>query len=265
MILKWKERIYVHGWQLVFVVLLSACFGGAGVVAVVQIVTPLGGSWFVDPAIDAEKLNFNSNPPEQVFFSSELSVTARVTTTSGICGGGFDPDVTEVDLVGKLVNGGVALRRADSADGSPNCLEGRFTDLITLEAGPPGSPVLKYVNGRVDIQLLIGLWVSDGATPLQFKFTEGDSVDNDDVDNVTIRGCDLTADPVVKFIGTMNGLDTNTRSKPTIPELRSDDGDDLLLFSQVVYEDGATIKLLDALGDSVTLHRVEDTTSVCPP
>jgi len=264
LILKWKERIRARGWQLVFVVLLSACFGGAGVVAVVQIVTPLGGSWFVDPAIDAEKLNFNSNLPEKVFFSSELNVTARVTTRSDVCEGGFDPLGTEVDLVGKLVNGVVDLRRADSADGSPNCLEGKFTDLITLEAGPPGSPALKYQNGRVDIQLLIGLWVSDGATPLQFKFTEGSSVDNNDVTQ-EIRGCDLTAIPVVKFIGTMNGFDTNTRSKPTIPELRSDDGDDLLLFSQVVYEDGATIKLLDALGDSVTLHRVEDTTTVCPP
>ena len=264
MILKWKERIRTRGCQLVFVVLLSACGGGAGVVAIVQIVTPLGGGWFVDPAIDAEKLDFNSNPPEKVFFSSELNVTAKLTTTSGICGGGIDPVVTEEDLVGKLVNGVVALRRSDSADNSPNCLEGRFTDLITLEAGPPGSPTLKYENGRVDIQLLFGLWVSDGATPLQFKFTEGDSVDNND-DTQEIRGCNLTAIPVVKFIGTMNGFDTNTRSKPTIPELRSDDGDDFLLFSQIVYEDGATIKLLDALGDSVTLRRIEDTTTVCPP
>ena len=112
MTLKWKRRVHHHAtWPLLTIALVSAC--GGGLLAVLQIVTPLGGDWLVDPLSDDEKLDFNSNLPEDVFFSSKLSVTAKVTTITDVCGGGTVSPAPEVDLVGTLENGAVVLRRKD--------------------------------------------------------------------------------------------------------------------------------------------------------
>jgi len=257
MTLKWRRRAQRPAVWL-FLALLAACGGGAGTIAVLQIVTPLGGDWVEDNSV--EKVDFNANPNAVVLFESSLNVTAAVTTADDICGGGFVLAGTDVDVEGTLDNGDLVLH----LPGDPNtCLEGAFTDLITLEAGPPGQPTRLYKNSRVDVQMALGLWVSGSNNPLKLKFTRPDSVDNN-VNTEVVQGCDVSAITVVKFIGVMHGFDTNTNSKPLIPELRSDDNNDFLLFSQIVFEDGATLKLLDSLGNPVTLHREEDTTTTCP-
>lgn len=262
MILIRIRQVKPHIWPLLFASFLSACGGGSEIVAVVQIVTPLGGGWLLDPASDDEKLDLNANLPDDVFFSSNLSVTATVTTKTNVCGGGVGPLAAEVDLVGTLKNGAIELRRKDPPNNTSNCLQGRFTDLRTLEITPTSMATRLYRNGRVDVQMALGLWVSNGGNPLKLKFKEPDSVDNDDT--ASVEGCDLSGVQVVEFVGDMQGFDTNTNSKPLISELRSDDLNNFLLFSQVVYHDGATLKLLDSQGNPLTLRRTKDNTTTCP-
>jgi len=260
MTLKWRRRAQRPAVWL-FLALLAACGGGAGIVAVVQIVTPLGGSWAVKNTIN-EDMSFDNTAVESTLFTSQLNLTAEINTDMAICGG---PDI-DISLEGTLNNGNLVLSRV----GNPNtCLQGSFTDLITLEAGPPSLATQSYENDRVDVQMDKGLWVSTGGGQLKLKFNEPFSVDNDDPSRVI--GCVVSVNPLDQFDSNdinnpsseMDGFDTGTRAKPTIPEIKSI-LTGLTLFTQVVFEDGATLKLLDSNGDSVTLHREEDTTTTCP-
>ena len=46
MILRWGRRVYRHNCLLVLIAVLSACGGGtSAIIAVIEIVTPLGGDW----------------------------------------------------------------------------------------------------------------------------------------------------------------------------------------------------------------------------
>jgi hypothetical protein len=264
MTLKWRRRVHHHAtWPLLTIALLSAC-GGGGLLAVLQIITPLGGVWRVAP-VSKEEMQFN-NGVDSSLFTSQLNVTATITTANDVCDGGFDPAGTDVDVEGTLDNGDLVLHLPGNAN---TCLQGTFTDLITLEAGPPGPGLgtQSYINDRVAVEMDKGLWVSTGGAQLKLKFTEPGSVDNDGFSSVI--GCvvsppdQFNSNDINNPSSEMDGFNTATRAKPTVPEIKSI-LTGLTLFTQVVFQDGGTLKLLDSNGDSVTLHREEDTTTTCP-
>jgi hypothetical protein len=258
MILKSRLGASHRAFAILTVCLLPACGGGVGeIVAIASIVTPLGGLWENVP--NDEFLTFTGPPTETVMFASKLDVTASVTTSTNVCGGGTSGN--SVDLEGTVENGNLVLRPV-GAPAATSCLQGKFTDLRTLEATPTGQPTRVYRNGRVDVQMGLGLWVSDGSGQLKLKFVDPDSVNNDDTASVT--GCDVSVGST-KFVGDMNGFNTSTNAKPTIPELRSDDPANVVLFTQVVFVDGATLTLVNPASQAMTLHRKPDTTTTCPP
>jgi hypothetical protein len=125
-----------------------------------------------------------------------------------------------------------------------------------------------FVRGVViHDQMDLGLWVSDGNAPLKLKFNEpfGTLANNN---SAFFDGCVVSVSPPDLFDSDssneeMNGFDTATSAKPTIPEVRSKSSG-LLLFSKVIFEDGATLALLNSSGESVTLRREPDTTTTCP-
>lgn len=267
MTLKWKRLVHNQFiWTLLTISLLSACggSGGSAFVAVLEIVTPLGGSWAV-VAKPNEELVFDSNLDAPALFTSQLNVNLELTTGEAICGG----PAANIPLVGTLINGDLVLRRKDPPNNNSTCMEGTFTDLITLEAGSPGQATQPYENDRVDVQMNLGLWVSTGGGNLKVKFIEPFSVDNDD--SFRVAGCVVSANPTDKFDSDdinnpsteMEGFDTGTRVKPRIVEIKSI-LTGLTLFTQIVFQDGATLTLLDAQGNSVTLHREQDNTTTCP-
>ena len=257
MILKWGRRAYHHSCLLVLIAVLSACGGStSAIIAVIEIVTPLGGDWGAPLNNEDEKLDFNTNPPEDVLFASDLILQARLTTASTTCG----CPATDLLLEGNLSNGELVLRLPGS---TTTCLQGEFTDLVTLEAGPPGGSRQRYENDRVNVEMDLGLWISDGSGDMKLKFEQRDFVAND-ATNLDIAGCDLSGIASVEFEGEMEGFNTTTRVKPSIPELRPAAGG-ASLYTQGVFVDGDTITLVKTSNsETVTFHRVPDTTTTCP-
>ena len=116
----------------------------------------------------------------------------------------------------------------------------------------------------VVVNMDVGLWVSDGSGQLKLKFVGPSQVDSDDSEPVS--GCDWSSGSGVRFDSDdMNGFNTITRAKPTIPAIRSSISGPIL-FSNVVFEDGATLTLFNvAFGERVTLHRQpDDPETPCP-
>lgn len=231
---------------------LAAC-GGSELFAILQIVTPLGGSWNDD---NGEALFFSSPPEADQMFVSKLAVTARVTSSKGVCGATLNNPVD--DVPGTLDNGKLTLRLPNAV--AP-CLEGSFTDLRRFEGSAPGlSAKIAYLNDRVAVKMQAGLWSSEDGK-LKLKFQAPDSVFNLNIDGSNteaVLGCDLSnAATPVSFTGTMSGFNTTTLAKPTIPALLG------TTFTQVEFVDGATLKMLHG-GQSVTLTRKDDTTTTCP-
>jgi hypothetical protein len=124
-------------------------------------------------------------------------------------------------------------------------------------------PQRNYLNNRVDVGMSLGLWVSQGDGRLKLKFTEPDSINNNDV--ATLTGCDVSAGPAnARFSGDMSGFGTATGAKPAAAELR-DTVSTALVFRQLVFVDGATITIQNAVGQAFTLHRqAESPASTCP-
>ncbi len=235
--------------------LLAAC--GGDILALLQIVTPLAGSWN-DSAFE-ERINFLTPTPDEQVFQSQLNVTAEVGSASGVCGAPVN-DVVAVE--GTLDNGQLSLRRP----GAPApCLEGRFVDLRRFDAVANGAiPARSYFNSRVDVRMATGLWVSENGL-LKLKFEGPSSVDNNSSDANNATGCDVSNSAAkVNFTGTMTGFNTTTLARPAIAELRNPVGN-ALLFSAIEFVDGDTLTLRNTLGQSVTLTRQTDPASTtCP-
>ncbi len=235
--------------------LLAAC--GGDILALLQIVTPLAGSWN-DSAFE-ERINFLTPTPDEQVFQSQLNVTAEVGSASGVCGAPVN-DVVAVE--GTLDNGQLSLRRP----GAPApCLEGRFVDLRRFDAVANGAiPARSYFNSRVDVRMATGLWVSENGL-LKLKFEGPSSVDNNSSDANNATGCDVSNSAAkVNFTGTMTGFNTTTLARPAIAELRNPVGN-ALLFSAVEFVDGDTLTLRNTLGQSLTLTRQTDPASTtCP-
>lgn len=229
--------------------LLAAC-GGGGILALLQIVTPLAGQW--NDTTFTESISFLTPPPDEQVFSSQLSVTAALSSATGVCG---DATNAGVNLAGTLDNGKLSLRLPGAAAA---CLEGTFVDLRRFDAVALGAiPARSYYNSRVDVRLQTGLWISENGQS-KLKFEGPSSVDNNSSDADNATGCDVSnAAAKVRYTGTMTGFNTTTLANPSIAELRNT-SNNALMFSKVEFVDGATLKLLDATGQSVTFTRKPD-------
>lgn len=219
---------------------IAAC--GGDVVALLAIVTPLGGSWS-DGA--TESIFFSAPSEPEQMFAANLAVTASVTSSKGVCGANGGASVAGIP--GSLNNGKLTLTLQGAT--SP-CMEGSFTDLRRLEVSAPGLPAkIAYLNDRVAVNLQVGLWSGPNGAPT-LKFTAPSSVSNGA--SSAVAGCDVS-NPAAKlnFTGTMSGFNVATLAKPTIPALAG------TAFTQVEFFDGATLKLLSG-GQIVTLTRKAD-------
>lgn len=227
---------------------LAAC--GGGLLAVLQIVTPLGGQW--SSAGFTTTVQFTNLQPSTQVFLSRFDVTATVNSTDGVCG---DTLNNGVDLLGTVDNGTFVLRPLAPA-GAANCLEGTFTDLRRFEAVAVANQPRAYTNTRVDIQLQLGVWVSEnGALSLKFDpGFEAESVDNFP-STTLVTGCNVS-NPLAKvnFEGEMVGFNANTLRRPHFPALTAPGANPPTYFTEVEYVDGATLRLLNA-GLLVTLKR----------
>lgn len=247
----------IHALGLAVAAGLAAC-GGGELLAVLQIVTPLGGSWAT--------VGFNTNlqftnlqPATQVFLS-KFDVTATVNSNEGVCG---DAANNGVDLVGTVDNGSVVLRPVAPAN-APNCIQGTFSDLRKLDTVALGNqPARSYTNGRVDVQMQQGLWISENGT-LTLKFNEPSSVNNFTGANTEpVTGCNATVPAAkVNFEGEMRGFVEASLSRPLIPELVNPLNPAQKYFTQVEFVDGATLRLLNAGGQLVTLKRQPNTNNL---
>jgi len=228
--------------------LLGACGGGAEVFAILQIVTPLGGQWATE---GNETIDFSSPDPEVQLLNGRVDVTARVASVSGVCG---DTKGDGVEVVGTVDNGKATLR----VDGTGiECVRGSFTSLIQFDAEAIGAVAARsYFNSRVDVQMGIGLWVSENGL-VTLKFEEPSTVDNNS--DVSVKGCDVSsAAAKVRFSETiMSGYSTTTQARPSIAELLNSTNS-ALMYSQVEFVDGATLTLRNSAGQTVTLHRKPD-------
>lgn len=222
---------------------LAAC--GGGLLAVLQIVTPLGGFW----SSGTTSIQFtNLNPASQAYLT-RFDVTADVQSPDGLCG----PAAVN-SVVGTVDNGELVLRPPAPANAA-NCIEGTFTDLRKLDTvALGGRPARSYTNGLVDVQLQEGVWVSESGT-LALKFNEPSSVLNSPATRL-VTGCNVSipANPV-GFAGQMEGFNEVTLRRPFIPELVNPLNNAQKYFTQVEFVDGATLRLINAGGQLVTLKR----------
>ncbi len=230
---------------------LAAC--GGGLLAVLQIVTPLGGNW---NSAGTSILFTELDPATQVFLT-KFDVKAEVNSNDGVCGS-FGNALVEV--VGTVDNGALVLR--SRVDGTV-CIQGTFSDLRKLDTVALGNVAARsYENDQVEVQLQIGLWVSESGT-LRLKFNNPSTVFNLEAGNaVDIQGCDVSnPNAVVGFTGQLQGFDKALSRRPVIPLVQSNGQ---TLFTQVEFVDGATLRLLTATGQLVTLKR-QSSSITCPP
>lgn len=229
--------------------LVGAC-GGGEVVALLQIVTPLAGSW--SNTAGDETVSFQAVSPSDYLFQSKLNVIVQVSSKTGVCG---DTVGAGVSTTGVLDNGKLSVHLTGETSA---CLTASFVDLRRIDAIPAGAvPALTYLNSRVDVGLDTGLWKSAN-NALILKFTQPSSVDNDSTAAVT--GCDVSnTAAAVNFTGTMAGFNTTTLAKPLVPALVG------TAITQVEFVDGATLKLLNGTQSVTLTRRADPANTSCPP
>ncbi len=258
------DRFSKPGYRFAVIVAASAVVGcGGGVVALLPFVTPVGGSWSLDTvpstavtdfAAGDESFNINPKAGQPYMLDSPLQVTGtyRSDTAATQCAGAADTAVE-----GSADDGDLVLRAA--ADPATVCLRGTFTDLATFRADDDRV----YRNSRVDVQLPIGVWVSDDGTR-RIKFTAPTSVDNGDTADVT--GCDVAAGSAFEPItGTLQGLVPAGFPTPgTPPRMAELKRDGVTLYTHGVMLDGATFEFDAAGGAKVRLRRLASVVDACP-
>jgi hypothetical protein len=244
-------------------VVLAACGGGLGELLLAALVTPLNGAWRLDGDVTKEGLRFLTPGIEVQFFSSRYDVTATMQNPSSRCNAPDDGS-GELALVGTFDDGRIVLRARD-APNRPVCIEGTITTLIRLDAVATGTrPARFYENSRVDVQMGLGLWVSEGGAT-RIKFSDVSSVDND-TQGTPIRACDVSPQSAPAVLnGLLDGYQKATQKRPFIAALAAA-GQATPRYTNVEYVDGATIALRTAGGAAVTLRRTpEATPTQCPP
>lgn len=244
---------------VLMVALLAAC-GGGEILAILQIVTPLAGAW-VQQDGSGDLVFFDQAEAEDKLFSAKVPVTVTVSNLPQGCG-------NDATLNGTLDNGRLTLFPTSPAS-TTACMEGSFTDLRRLELVATGAPAKQvYLNDRVAVNLQVGVWSAANGVPT-LKFTDTPAAPGvASISNgltAAVAGCDVTNSAAkVAFTGTITGFDTTTLARPKIAQLRSDPSN-ALLFSQVEFVDGATLKLVSASNQSLTLTRKPDpANTTCP-
>ena len=235
---------------------LAAC--GGGVLALLPFVTPVGGSWDLDgnPAtaqddpVFGESFFIQPRTGEPYLFDSPLQIEGQYRSVAQPCNG-----LEVADVEGTIDDGDLAL--ALPAAPGTTCLSGIFVDLATFRADDGRV----YRNGRVDVQFERGVWVTgDGARTL--KFDTPNSVDS--ASSADIEGCDVTAAPFLPVTGTLQGhvpaAGANAGTPPRIPELRRNG---VVLYTNGVMIDGATLEFDMPGGGKVRLRRQPNTTATC--
>lgn len=239
--------------------LLGACGGGAEILAVIQIVTPLAGQWANS---NDEALLLSAPSKETETMSASYSLTGSVNSLSGVCG---DTSGGGAAVEGTLDNGKLTLRVAGSPANAAPCLQGEFKSLVRLEVAADAThPQRDYLNNRVEVAMDTGLW-STGDGRVKLKFSTPTSVNNDEAVE-PVLGCDVsTAGSPVNFTGTMAGFDTVAGKNPSIDSL-DNAVSGIPLYTQVEFVHGDTLTLRNAAGSALTLKRRPDTANtVCPP
>jgi hypothetical protein len=229
--------------------LLVGC-GGGGLIAILQIVTPLAGVWNQEGANGS--ITFGDAEAKDKLYSGRVSVNARVEPLPGVCG-------SNESLSGTIDSG--RLKLFPPASTNP-CIEGSFTNLRRLEVSVSGqSGKVVFLNDRVAVNLQEGVWASENdKTRLKFNANEASkSVNNNETQKVS--GCDIS-DPLAKvgFKGNLFGFNTGTGAKPSIPELLKSN-DNSKLFTSVEYVDGDTLTLRNAANEGITLTREDESAS----
>jgi hypothetical protein len=242
------------------VALLAGC--GGGELLLLTIVTPLNGAWREGGNVANEGIQFTSPGPDVHLFSSKFAVQANILNPASFCDV-QDDGSGQLAMAGTFDNGRVLLHAANSPT-QATCIDGTITSLIRMQvAAGGGRPARSYVNNRVDVQMDLGLWVSDGGAT-RLKFSDFDSVTNDTAGN-PIQACDVSPGGApVLLDGLFDGYQVATSTRPTIAALTAN-GQATPRFTQVEYVDGATLTLRNAGGQAVTLRRQKETTATfCP-
>ncbi len=241
---------------------LAACGGEALLLAVV---TPLAGQWLDQTAGSNATVTFVGLNPAQYLYESKLTANGLLLNPGGACAGAVDAD-GNLPLSGTLDNG--RLRMTVTQTGQL-CVDGRFTDLRRLEASLGGASATRaFINDRIDVRLTEGIWVNEANTlRLKFDNNVGGSA-NDSIDNNSTTlagGCDVSPGITpVRVVGTLAGFGVDGIKNPTIAALTVE-GQATVRFTQVVFEDGATLSLRTAAGQSVTLSRTKEAVATsCP-
>lgn len=255
-----KNRRKMLRGALCAAVLLAGC--GGGELLLLTVVTPLNGAWREGGNVANEGIQFTSPGAEVHLFSSKYAVQANILNPASFCDV-QDDGSGQLAMAGTYDNGRVLLHAANSPT-QATCIDGTITSLIRMQvAAGGGRPARSYVNNRVDVQMNLGLWVSDGGAT-QLKFSSFDSVTNDTAGN-PIQACDVSPGgaPVV-LDGLVDGYQVATGTRPKIAALTAN-GQATPRFTQLEYVDGATLTLRNAGGQTVTLHRQKETTATfCP-
>lgn len=244
---------------------LAAC--GGGELLLLAVVTPLNGQWLDQTASSNVTITFVNLNPADYLYKPSLVSNALLLNPSGVCAGTLDVD-GNLPLSGTLDNGRLRLTVTETG---ATCVDGRFTDLRRLEATVGGGTTPRiFLNDRIDVRLTEGLWVSEGGGAVRVKFdnavgggTFADSVDNGSTTEV--GACDVSPGVTpVRLLGTLAGFGVDGSTKPTIAALSEENGG-AQRFTQVVFEDGATLSVRTAAGQALTLKRERETApSSCP-
>lgn len=248
--------------------LLAACV--VVVVALLPLVTPVGGAWNIDqdpatPQIDpAPGECFSVVPTETTpcLLSSPITVRGiyAALDVARQCDG-----LDSAEVEGTIDDGDLVLHLGNGSRDQV-CLRGRFTDLATFRADDG----CVYRNRRVDVRFDIGVWVDTADARQRSRFTAPASVNNvttsspadEDGAIVDMVGCERAASGARPAIsGQLVGYVQVTGAPPSIAVLARDGKP---LFTGGVVTDGATIEF-GGPGGKVTLRReADDGDPACP-
>jgi hypothetical protein len=256
------RRTRLARWLAAGTLVLAACGGGIGELILLTVVTPLNGAWREGGNVANEGIQFTTPLVDVQLFSSKFDVEVNLLNPFNFCDV-QDDQSGQLAMAGSYDNGKVVLY-AKSSPTRATCIEGTITSLIRLQTVATAyRPARSYINSRVDVQMDLGLWVSDGGGT-RLKFSAFSSIDNDTLAS-PIQACDVSPGTVpVALDGLFDGYQVATNTKPAIAALTAP-GQAAPRYTGIVYADGATITLRNAGGQPVTLHRQKEATATtCP-
>ena len=241
-------------------VLLAAC-GGADLL-LIAVVTPLNGLWLDSGTLPNESVQFVSPDVSVQLFEPKYEVQANLLNPVNTCDVPDDGSGV-LAMAGSFDNGKLVLHAKDSPT-KATCIAGEIRNLIDFAAvAGSGRPARSYRNSRVDVQMDLGVWASEGNT-VRLKFAPFTSIDNDDPAE-DIQACDVSPGATAAFLeGSMKGYDTRFDLRPVIDALKAA-AEAQPRFTQIEFVDGGTLSLRNVAGQTVTLKRQKEAApTTCP-